>query len=42
VVDQLVMSKWRTLGLLLGPALSLTGLLYLAHAADQLHSQGRF
>lgn len=40
--DQLVMSRWRTLGLLLGPALSLTGLLYLAHAADQLHSQGRF
>ena len=40
--DQLVMSKWRTLGLLLGPALSLTGLLYLAHAADQLHGQGRF
>ena len=42
VADQLVLSKWRTLGLLLGPALSLTGLLYLAHAADQLHSQGRF
>jgi hypothetical protein len=42
VADQLVMSRWRTLGLLLGPALSLTGLLYLAHAADQLHSQGRF
>jgi hypothetical protein len=40
--EQLVVSKWRTLGLLLGPALSLTGLLYLAHAADQLHSQGRF
>ncbi len=40
--DQLVMSRWRTLGLLLGPALSLTGLLYLAHAADQLHTQGRF
>lgn len=40
--DQLVMSRWRTLGLLVGPALSLTGLLYLAHAADQLHSQGRF
>lgn len=40
--DQLAMSRWRTLGLLLGPALSLTGLLYLAHAADQLHSQGRF
>jgi hypothetical protein len=40
--DQLALSRWRTLGLLLGPALSLTGLLYLAHAADQLHSQGRF
>jgi hypothetical protein len=40
--DLLAVSKWRTLGLLLGPALSLTGLLYLAHAADQLHSQGRF
>jgi len=39
---ELALSKWRTLGLLLGPALSLTGLLYLAHAADQLHSQGRF
>lgn len=40
--DLLAVSKWRTLGLLLGPALSLTGLLYLAHAADQLRSQGRF
>ena len=40
--QELAMSRWRTLGLLLGPALSLTGLLYLAHAADQLHSQGRF
>jgi hypothetical protein len=40
--DQLAVSRWRTLGLLLGPALSLTGLLYLAHAADRLHSQGRF
>lgn len=40
--EQLVVSKWRTLGMLLGPALSLTGLIYLAHAADQLHSQGRF
>lgn len=38
----LVVSRWRTLGLLLGPALSLTGLLYLAHAADQLRNQGRF
>ena len=40
--DQIAVSKWRTLGLLLGPALSLTGLLYLAHAADQLRSQARF
>lgn len=39
---QLAISRWRTLGLLLGPALSLSGLLYLAHAADQLHRQGRF
>ncbi|HKQ56357.1 MAG TPA: hypothetical protein VJY35_00700 [Candidatus Eisenbacteria bacterium] len=39
---ELAMSKWRTLGLLLGPALSMAGLLYLAHAADTLHSQGRF
>ena len=40
--DTLSVSRWRTLGLLLGPALSLTGLLYLAHVADRLHSQGRF
>jgi hypothetical protein len=40
--DHLAISRWRTLGLLLGPALSLTGLLYLAHAADRLHGQGRF
>jgi hypothetical protein len=40
--DHLAVSRWRTLGLLLGPALSMTGLLYLAHAADQLHGQGRF
>lgn len=40
--ENLVVSRWRTLGLLLGPALSLTGLLYLAHAADQLRNQGRF
>jgi hypothetical protein len=39
---ELAMSRWRTLGLLLGPALSMAGLLYLAHAADVLHSQGRF
>lgn len=40
--EQLAISRWRTLGLLLGPAVSLTGLLYLAHAADLLHRQGRF
>ena len=40
--EQLAVSRWRTLGLLLGPALSLSGLLYLAHAADQLRNQGRF
>jgi hypothetical protein len=39
---ELAMSKWRTLGLMLGPALSMAGLLYLAHAADVLRSQGRF
>jgi len=40
--QDLVVSRWRTLGLLLGPALSLSGLIYLAHAADQLRNQGRF
>jgi hypothetical protein len=38
----LAVSPWRTLGLLLGPALSLAGLLYLAHAAEQLRAHGRF
>jgi hypothetical protein len=38
----LVVSRWRQLGLMLGPALSLSGLLYLAHAADALRNQGRF
>jgi hypothetical protein len=33
---------WRTIGVLLGPALSLAALLYLAHAADQLHGRGLF
>ena len=33
---------WRLLGLGLGPLLSLTGLLYLAHAADRLRAAGRF
>jgi hypothetical protein len=40
--DVLALSKWRTLGVLLGPALSLGGLLYLAHVADLLRGQGRF
>ncbi len=40
--DHLAVSRWRTLGLMLGPALSLSGLIYLAHAADQLHRAGRF
>jgi hypothetical protein len=29
-------SRWRTLGVVLGPSLALTGLLYLAHAADTM------
>jgi hypothetical protein len=40
--EQLEISRWRMLGLTMGPALSLSGLLYLAHAADQLRIQGRF
>lgn len=35
--DALSISPWRILGLLLGPALSLSGLLYLAHAAERLY-----
>jgi len=35
--EALSISPWRALGLLLGPALSLSGLLYLAHAADRLY-----
>lgn len=31
---------WRTLGAFVGPALSLGGLLYLAHAADRLRAAG--
>jgi hypothetical protein len=38
----LAVPAWRTLGVLAGPALSLLGLLYLAAAADQLRSLGRF
>jgi len=40
--QDLVVSRWRQLGLMLGPALSMSGLLYLAHAADALRNQGRF
>lgn len=39
---ELSVSRWRTLGLMLGPALSLSGLIYLAHAAELLRGQGRF
>jgi len=38
----LTVSWWRGLGLVMGPAMSLAGLLYLAHAADQLRARGRF
>ncbi len=38
----LAVSPWRALGLVLGPALSLGGLLYLAHATDQLRARGHF
>jgi len=38
----LVMPAWHLLGLGLGPLLTLTGLLYLAHAADRLRAVGRF
>jgi hypothetical protein len=40
--QDLVVSRWRQLGILLGPALSLSGLLYLAQAAERLRDQGRF
>jgi hypothetical protein len=33
---------WRALGVVVGPALSLLGLLYFAHVADQLRAVGRF
>lgn len=39
---ELAVPRWRTLGLLAGPALSLFGLLYLAAAADALRALGRF
>jgi hypothetical protein len=35
------LSPWRSFGLVLGPALSLGGLLYLAHAADLLRARGQ-
>jgi hypothetical protein len=35
-------SPWRLLGLALGPAMSLGGLLYLAHAADLLRARGPY
>lgn len=38
----LVVPAWRVLGAFAGPALSLLGLLYLAAAADQLRTLGRF
>jgi len=38
----LAVSRWRALGLVLGPAMSLAGLLYLAHAADLMRARGRF
>jgi hypothetical protein len=38
----LELSPWRALGLVFGPMLSLGGLLYLAHAADQFRARGRF
>jgi hypothetical protein len=38
----LAVSAWRTLGAIAGPGLSLLGLLYLAAAADQLRTLGRF
>ncbi|TMQ72281.1 MAG: hypothetical protein E6K81_07775 [Candidatus Eisenbacteria bacterium] len=39
---ELAVSPWPGLGLVLGPALSLGGLLYLARAADVLRDHGRF
>jgi hypothetical protein len=38
----LAVSPWRTLGLVVGPVMSMAGLLYLAHAADVLRTRGRF
>jgi len=39
--EDLSVPRWRTLGTLVGPALTLFGLLYLAGAAEQLRSLGR-
>jgi hypothetical protein len=38
----LAMPAWRTLGAFAGPVLSMLGLLYLAAAADQLRTLGRY
>jgi hypothetical protein len=38
----LAVSRWRTLGTLVGPTLTLAGLLYLAGAAESWRSLGRF
>jgi hypothetical protein len=38
----LAVAWWRGLGVVLGPVMSLAGLLYLAHAADLLRARGRF
>jgi hypothetical protein len=38
----LAVPRWRTLGTLVGPTLTLAGLLYLASAAESLRSLGRF
>jgi hypothetical protein len=40
--SDLAVPAWRPLGAFAGPALSLLGLLYLAAAADQLRTLGRF
>jgi hypothetical protein len=40
--EDLAVSRWRTLGIVAGPVLSLFGLLYLAAAADALRALARF
>ncbi len=39
---ELAVPRWRTLGTIVGPILTLGGLLYLAGAAESLRSLGRF